>query len=222
MRAAMGAGGAVLALLAVTAPASASTGRLRPSAFDFSDCPALPAGLDPQTWRCEVHIARGTFTIGRTTFRDVPLSITHAEGPLPDGTSGQVFGTLRSRPAPVPGHRGYTIRVGYGGYADLIGNGPDPGGVYLTLAVRGPGQGPDCSVGTLAAPIRTHAARVGDTTTIPTDPPIKVFVLRDTAFTVPAASGCGRPVDAWFGLPSASGNEMTLHTAYTYRMYDAL
>jgi hypothetical protein len=58
---------------------------------------------------------------------------------------------------------------------------------------------------------------VGDTTTIPTDPPIREFTLRDTAFAVPA-SGCAR-VDHRFGLPSASGNAMTLHAAYTYRMY---
>jgi hypothetical protein len=69
----------------------------------------------------------------------------------------------------------------------------------------------------VANPIKTHAVRVGDTTTIPTDPPIREFTLQDTTFAVPA-SGCAR-VDRLFGLPAATGNALTLHAAYTYRTY---
>jgi hypothetical protein len=216
---------AALALAAVPAAASASAVPTSPSAFDFADCPPLPAGMDPHTWRCEVHLATGSITIGRVTIPNLRLTLTHAEGPLPGGESGQSFGVLHARPVAVPGHPRMTARVRYGGYADLIGNGPDPGGLYLVLALHGPGLGPDCTIGTLADPIRTHAARVGDTTTIPTDPPIKAFTLQDKHFTVPASAGChdrNRSVDTRFGLPSASGNEMTLNAAYTYRMYDSL
>jgi hypothetical protein len=219
---ALGVGAAVLA---VPTAAAAATVVPSPSDFDFSHCPPLPAGMDPHTWRCEVHLATGSITIGRVTVADLDLTITHAEGPLPDGESGQSFGTLRARPVAVPGHPRMTVQVRYGGYADLLGNGTDPGGLYLTLGVRGPGLGAHCAIGTVADPIKTHAVRVGDTTTIPTVPPIKAFTLRDRAFTVPAAAGChgrDRLVDTLFGLPSPAGNEMTLNAAYTYRMYDQL
>jgi hypothetical protein len=218
-----------VATIALAAPASAHAAPdpTDPASYDFSDCPALPPGLDPTTWRCEVHLATGEITIGRTRISGIPMRLVHAEGPLPDGTTGQVFGTLQSRPMVVPrggsDHR-LTVQVRYAGYADLVGNGPDPGGLYLTLAVRGPGLGEHCTIGTPADPIRTHAARVGGTTTIPTAPPIKQFTLQDTAFTVPSASGCDgcdRRLDAWFGLPSAAGNTLTLQAAYTYQMYSS-
>jgi len=218
----------VVATLALAAPAAARPNPLPtdPSAFDFSDCPTLPAGLNPAGWRCEVHLATGEITVGRVSLRNVPLRLVHAEGPLPGGESGQIFGSLQSPPVVVPrggagGHR-LIVQVRYGGYADLIGNGPDPGGLYLLLAVSGPGLGTGCTIGTLSEPIKTHAVRVGDTVTIPTDPPIKVFTMQDSAFTVPAAANCHgheRQVDDRFGLPSASGNTMTLHAEYTYQLY---
>ncbi len=208
---------AALAVLALAAPAAAADAPPPPRVFDFSDCPALPAGLDPHAWRCEVHLAIGEITVGRVTLHGVALRLTHAEGPLPDGGSGQIFGSLRARPVSVDGLR---LQLRYAGYADLIGNGPDPGGIYLMFAVRGPGLGRDCAIGSPSDPIKTHAVRVGDTVTIPTDPPIRVFTLQDKAFTVPASTGCRSSlVDDRFGLPSATGNSLTLHTAYTYRMY---
>ncbi|GAA5178616.1 hypothetical protein GCM10023322_06200 [Rugosimonospora acidiphila] len=216
------------ATLALAAPAAAHPVPLPtdPSAFDFSDCPTLPAGLDPTGWQCEVHLANGDLTIGRVRLRDVPLRLVHAEGPLPSGDDGQIFGTLQSPAVAIParGGRGprMTVQLRYAGYADLIGNGPDPGGLYLRLAVRGPDLGTNCTIGTLGAPVKTHAARVGDTTTISTDPPIRVFTLQDTAFTVPAATDCRgheRQVDERLGLPSTGGNTMTLHAEYTYQPY---
>jgi hypothetical protein len=217
-----------VATLALAGPAAAHPSPLPtdPSAFDFSDCPTLPAGLDPTGWQCEVHLATGEVTVGRVRLHDLPLRLVHAEGPLPDGESGQIFGTLQSAPVVVPGGgaggRRLTVQLRYAGYADLIGNGPDPGGLYLMLAVRGPGLGTGCTIGTPTQPIKTHGARVGDTTTIPTDPPIRAFTLQDTAFAVPAATHCRgheRQVDDRFALPSAGGNTMTLHAEYTYRPY---
>jgi hypothetical protein len=211
--------------MAAPASAHAAPDPTDPASYDFSDCPALPADLDPTGWRCEVHLATGEVTAGRLRLSGIPMRLVHAEGPLPDGTTGQIFGTLWSRPAVVhDAGRRLTVQVRYAGYADLVGNGPDPGGLYLMLAVRGPGLGDHCTIGTPADPIRTHAARVGDTTTIPTDPPIRQFTLQDTAFTVPAASRCDghdRWLDSQFGLPSAAGNTLTLKTAYTYQMYSS-
>lgn len=217
---------ASVAALALAAPASAhaTPDPTDPASYDFSDCPTLPSDLDPAAWRCEVHLATGEITIGRNRISGIPMRLVHAEGRLPDGTTGQIFGTLQSRPVVVPGDHRLTVQLRYAGYADLVGNGPDPGGLYLMLAVRGPGLGQHCTIGTPADPIRTHAARVGATTTIPTDPPIKQFTLQDTAFTVPSASSCDgrdRRIDTRFGLPSAAGNTLTLQAAYTYRMYSS-
>jgi hypothetical protein len=219
---------ASVAAVALAAPASAHAAPdpTDPASYDFSDCPTLPSNLDPAAWRCEVHLVTGEITIGPTRISGIPIRVVHAEGPLPDGTTGQIFGTLRSRPVAVPdggaGHHRLTVLVRYAGYADLVGNGPDPGGLYLLLAVHGAGLGEHCSIGSTADPIRTHAARTGAATTLPTDPPIRMFTLQDTAFPVPAASGCGardRWLDARFGLPAAAGNTLTLQAAYTYRMY---
>jgi hypothetical protein len=233
VRVVLGAGIAVAALLAGAMPASASSvsPRPQPSAFNFSDCPSLPPGLDRHAWRCEVHLATAEMTVGRVTITGLTLRLTHAEGPLPDGQSGQIFGALRARPVAVPGdgaadgQTGVTLDLKYAGYADLIGNGPDPGGLYLMLSVRGPNSGPDCAIGSTADPIKIHAVRVGDTYTIPTDPSIRVFTMQDNAFTVPGSSGCGSLasfVNQRFGLPSVADNALTLHAAYTYRMYDSL
>jgi hypothetical protein len=219
-----------VALGLTTGPAGATTGQPGApplQAFRFGDCPALPPGADPHTWRCEVHLATAELTLGPQRIPGLVLMITHAEGPLPDGSSGQVFGAMHSLVAPVPGHGrpALGVEVRYAGYADLIGNGPDPGGMYLQVAVHGAGLGPRCVIGTTADPVKIHPMRVGDTTVVPTDPPIRLFTLADTTFAVPAATGChgrDRVVDARFGLPSTSGNVLTLHSAYTYRMYDAL
>ncbi|MEU4243770.1 hypothetical protein [Actinoplanes sp. NPDC026619] len=217
---------AALATVTLAAPAFAHAvpDPSDPASYDFSDCPTLPADLDPARWRCEVHLATGEITLGRVRISGIPMRLVHAEGPLADGTTGQVFGGLQSRPTAVPGDHRLTMQVRYAGYADLVGNGPDPGGLYLMLSVRGPGLGDHCTIGARTDPIKTHAARLGDTSTIPTDPPIKQFTLQDTAFTAPAVSGChgrDRRLDAQLGLPATTGNTLTLQAAYTYRMYSS-
>jgi hypothetical protein len=242
---ALGAAVAVLGAAAVAVPASTLGGWAGAQAesegtpvFDFADCPPLPAGMDPHTWRCEVLIATGHATIGVVDVPKLgPLTVIHAEGPLPDGTSGQVFGSLHSKVTAVPG--GLTgsgladhirlLRLGvearYAGYADLIGNGPDPGGVYLSITLHNPLLGKHCSIGSAENPIKTHMTRAGPAEIASTDPPIRRFTLRDTTFTVPAARGCELAdglLNRRFGLPSAVGNSMTLNASYTFKAYDQL
>src|SRR5689334_13495937 len=36
----------------------------QPGSFDFRDCPPLPAGTQPDRWRCEVLVATGRFQLG--------------------------------------------------------------------------------------------------------------------------------------------------------------
>lgn len=193
--------------------------------FDYSDCPALPSGLDPQKWRCEVHLASGEATFGNVTVQVPALRLTHAEGKLPDGTTGQVWGGLRSGSTVIPGTH-VRMRLRYGGYADLVGNGPDPGGVYFTFALRGPLLGSGCTIGTDAAPVKTHMARVGATEILSTDPPVIHFTLRDANVDIPAAQHCGPLtglLNQRLGLPSPAGtNTMTLDATYSYKTYDQL
>src|SRR5947209_13513321 len=73
--------------------------------FDYSDCPRLPAGVDPAKWRCEVLVAQGTATVGDATLPFDFTRVTHAEGPMPDGTPGQVFGGFHAARLPVPGRQ---------------------------------------------------------------------------------------------------------------------
>src|SRR5436309_743913 len=84
------AGAAALAgVTGVYAPGVASA--QSQAAADFGDCPALPAGVDPGKWRCEVHTAAPKLTIGKVSVVLAPITMTHAEGPMADGTDGQVW-----------------------------------------------------------------------------------------------------------------------------------
>jgi hypothetical protein len=150
------------------------------------------------------------------------LRLTHAEGKLPDGTTGQIWGGLRSRGTAIPGTH-VRMRLEYGGYADLVGNLPDPGGVYFTFALRGPLIAPGCTIGTQAAPVKTHMARVGATEILSTDPPVIAFTLQDTRVAVPSTQDCGPlggVLDHRLGLPSTG--TVTLSAMYSYQYYDKL
>jgi len=215
------AAGAVFAVAAL-APTAAHADTATLPTFDYSDCPALPAGLDPAAWRCEVHLASGQATFGDVTTAIPALRLTHAEGKLPDGTTGQIWGGLRSGSTVIPG-TAVRLRVRYGGYADLVGNGPDPGGVYMEFALSGPLLAPGCTIGTDAAPVKTHMSRVGPTNILSTDPPVIAFTLQDSNVAMPAAQRCGPfggLLNRRFGLPSTA--TVTLDAMYSYKYYDQI
>jgi hypothetical protein len=201
-----------------------------PNSFDFRDCPPLPAGVQPARWRCEVLVATGRFQLGRVAVPAVaPIMVTHAEGPLPDGTTGQVFGALRAERTDIPGgllrrqgpaghnpllHLG--LRTEYAGYADLV----DQPAMDVRLRLVNPLLGRRCVLGD---PLRLTLSRDGDSEWLSRDPPLIRFRLYDRSFALPAASGCGPLhglVDRRFGLPSAAGaNEVSFTAYYTFRTY---
>jgi hypothetical protein len=202
----------------------------QPGSFDFRDCPPLPAGAQPYRWRCEVLVATGRFQLGKVAVPAIaPITVTHAEGPLPDGTTGQVFGALRAERTGVPGgllrrhgpgghnpllHLG--LRTEYAGYADLV----DRSVMDVRLRLVNPLLGRRCVIGD---PLRLTLSRDGDSEWLSRNPPLIRFRLYDRGFALPAASGCGPLrglVDRRFGLPSAAGaNEVYLTAYYTFRMY---
>ncbi|MFK0279386.1 hypothetical protein ACIQVL_02785 [Streptomyces sp. NPDC090499] len=224
------AGAAALAGLAgVYAPSPAYAGP-HAAATDFSDCPALPAGVDPARWRCEVHTAAPLLTIGRVTVTLAPITMTHAEGPMPDGTAGQVWGAMHSTPTAVPGgltgraaddhgRRRLAIRPEYGGRSDFY-----TGRLSLRFRLLSPLLPKACTVGA-STPVDFQLKRSGPSEWISQDPPLIRFSAYDDTFTAPAAEDCGpltAPVNRRLGLPAASGNLMAYDATYTFRTYDQL
>ncbi|MGI8335786.1 hypothetical protein ACRYCC_38055 [Actinomadura scrupuli] len=196
--------------------------------FDYRDCPPIPAGLDRAKWRCEVHVASGTVKIGKAATTPFTITaMTHAEGPLPDGTSGQIFSGLHGRTTRVPGGLlglPLGIRPESAGSADLL----TPGGLIdLKFRLVSPLLGGRCTLGSNAEPIKIGLSLVpGSAVWVSQDPPIRRMDGTDTTFTVPRASGCGpaaRLLDRRFGLPSPSGaNSLAIRVHYSYKTYDTL
>jgi hypothetical protein len=213
-----------------TSPSLASTTSPIP-AFDYSDCPRLPSGVDPTRWRCEVLVADGTVTIGSTAVPFRFERVTHAEGPMPDGTPGQVFGGFRAPKLPVSGRQsgdGHGPKLWMQPHLvtppDFYSQG---GEMSLALAFSGPRLGARCSIGTPDAPLQVAAGRVpGTTTWVSQNPPVIAFEVRDSTLAVPAVSSCGRASDVLnrrFGLPSPSGANRLDGTAfYSFKTYDQL
>jgi hypothetical protein len=228
-RAERGAGPAARYATAITVSDTAVSSPV-PASFDFRDCPPLPAGVQPDRWRCEVLVATGRFQLGRVAVPAVAsITVTHAEGPLPDGTTGQVFGALRAERTDVAGgllrgrgagghnplmHLG--LRAEYAGYADLV----DRSVIDIRLRLINPLLGHSCVIGN---PVRLAMSRDGAAEWLSQDPPLIRFRLYDRSFALPAASGCGplgELVNRRFGLPSAAGtNEVYFTAYYTFRMY---
>jgi len=217
------AGAAALAGLAgVTTPgfayAGPSAGTAR-SASVFSDCPALPTGVDPARWRCEVHTASPQLTMGKVSVTLAPITMTHAEGPMPDGTNGQVWGAMHSSPTAVPGGLRLAIKAEYGGRSDFY-----TGQFSLRFRLLSPLLPQGCTIGA-SAPVDFRMKRSGPSQWVSQDPPLVKFSAYDDAFSAPAAEDCGpltAPLNRRLGLPAPSGNLMTYDATYTFRMYDQL
>lgn len=222
---------ATVAMPVAAGAATAPTGSTAVPAFDYSDCPQLPAGADPAKWRCEVLVAEGTATIGGATLPFDFTAVTHAEGPMPDGTPGQVFGGFRAARLPVAGRQSGDGRGPKLWMQPHLTVAPDfysqTGAMSLTFQLTGPRLGDHCSIGTDAAPVQVAAARIpGTTQWLSQDPPIITFQVLDQTLAVPEVSGCGRAAEQLnrrFGLPSPSGaNRLTGTAFYSFKTYDQL
>ncbi|MER6128807.1 hypothetical protein ABT173_40865 [Streptomyces sp. NPDC001795] len=201
------------------------------SAVGFSDCPALPTGVDPARWRCEVHTAAPQLTMGKVNVSLAPITMTHAEGPLPDGTNGQVWGAMHSAPTAIPGGLAGTatgepsrrlrlaIQPEYGGRSDFY-----TGQLSLRFRLLSPLLPHGCTIGA-SAPLDFRLKRSGPSQWLSENPPLIKFSAYDDTFTAPAAEHCGPltgPVNRRLGLPAPSGNVMAYDATYTFRTYDQL
>lgn len=206
--------------------------------YDFGDCPVIPSGVDAARWKCEVLTATGSMRLGS---RDVPelapMTITHAEGPMPDGTKGQVWGALRGGPTTVPGGLlgdpsadrsrllSLALEPEYGGRSDFYSVGENMGLFTLRYRAVSPLLRQGCVIGGGEAPIEIRLKRIGSSEWVSKNPPVVKFTAADTAFTAPAATGCGpigRLLNDRLGLPAQTGNTITLSALYTYKTYDQL
>ncbi|MFI9007860.1 hypothetical protein ACIGNX_11585 [Actinosynnema sp. NPDC053489] len=208
--------GAALIGVVAAAPGQASAETV--PAFDFSDCPAIPAGADPAEWRCEVLLSSGTMRIGDSGELDAgAMRLTFAEGRL-DGRYAQVFGALRAEPTPVPGGLlggpgrhpllRTDLRVEYAGFADFLSDGDRMGVQHLRLRVGNRLLPDTCLIGDEHDPIVFRPVRTSGPDRVSANPPVVRFTIEDTTFAVPGARGCGavdRLVDRRFGLPSPAG-----------------
>lgn len=224
-------------LAGVATTADIATGATPVVPYDFGDCPDIPAGVDAARWKCEVLTATGSLTLGSRTVPELaPMTVTHAEGPLPDGTDGQVWGALRSTSTAVPGGllgTGTTghgplsplaLRPEYGGRSDFHSTGNSLGLFTLRFRVLSPVLPRGCVIGG-DAPVELRLRRAGDSEWVSQDPPVIRFDAYDDTFTAPAAVGCGplgRLVDDRLGLPRGAGNAITLSARYTFKTYDRL
>jgi hypothetical protein len=198
---------------------------------DFSDCPALPAGVDPARWRCEVHSAAARLTMGKVTVTLAPITMTHAEGPLPDGTNGQVWGAMHSAPTAVPGgltgtpagdrarQLGLALQPEYGDRFDAY-----TGQFSLRFRLLNPLLPHACAIGA-DAPVDFQMKRSGPSEWLSKNPPLIKFSAYDDTFAAPAAENCGPLtglLNRRLGLPATSGNLLSYDAMYTFRTYDQL
>jgi len=222
---------ATVAMPVAASAATAQPGQTAVPTFDYSDCPQLPAGVDPAKWRCEVLVGEGTATIGGAAVPFDFTRVTHAEGPMPDGTPGQVFGGFRAARLPVPGRQSGDGRGPKLWIQPHLTVAPDfysqTGAMSLTFQLTGPRLGDHCTIGTTAAPVQVAAARVpGTAQWLSQDPPVIAFDVLDQTFSTPKVSGCGQAtgeLNRRFGLPSPSGsNQLSGSALYSFKTYDNL
>ncbi|MER6026523.1 hypothetical protein [Streptomyces sp. NPDC001851] len=228
------AGAAVLAgTAAVCAPGVAYSAPLATAATatDYSDCPPLPEGVDPGRWRCEVHTAAPRLTLGSVTVKLGTITMTHAEGPMPDGSKGQVWGAMHSSATAIPGGLtgspagdraavlGLAVQPEYGGRFDAY-----TGQFSLRFRLLGPLLPHSCVIGA-DAPVDFQLKRSGPSKWVSQDPPVIEFSAYDDTFAAPAAGHCGpltAPLNRRLGLPAATGNLLSYDASYTFKTYDQL
>lgn len=224
------AAGALLAGLALAAPAYGAERAADLPEFDFSACPTvdeLPAGADPGTWRCEVmhatgHLRMGAFDEPLTE----PMKITFAEGRV-DGEFRQVFGEMTAAPIQAGGTP-LTLTPQYGGYSDFLSDDTRRGEFDIKFAIGSahglpPLLSSGCSVGSDENAVHLVLKDTDPTRVISKDPLVIAFGAQDTEFAAPDTSGCGplgHVLDRALGLPATAGaNAFDMDVTVAIRPY---
>lgn len=226
---------AVLGLTAA-APAHAADNVYHPSAADFTDCPALPAGALQDTWTCFAMTAlNGTVQLNtRGAHLDRPLRITVAQGTMAGGAKKAVFGGLReSGPYPMiagivgtpfeaPDPNGWKVQF-YG--TPTIEPGALAPKMYgLKARIIGDELSDTCFIGSDSEPVIVRPQLQWMVPAL-IDGVVVARVQTDSIFGMPNALGCGGPaamlkVNALMNLPApATADKLTVHWAIRSRDY---
>ncbi|GAB3654930.1 hypothetical protein GCM10027589_13970 [Actinocorallia lasiicapitis] len=207
--------------LAVTAQAPAAHAAVDPvsPALTFEDCPALPAGADPDLWICSaVVITGGKLKMG-TIDQDIvaPLKLTYANGYDPETFEEFfIFKPIKASPIKVTGGL-----FGFPGsdFLPILQIGalpleaatpvasPEPTLAYrLKLKVKVINQllGDTCVIGSTADPITLNLTMFTTSPPAPNkpisgsppeihpdDPQVITATVVDNAFSVPKSQNCG-------------------------------
>ena len=186
-----------------------------PDSFDFSDCPPLPEGSDPNFSRCvSVVVTSGTFQLGKFDQSiDEPIKMTFANAYDPKTFKyTAIFGKLRAKPMLVqPGLFGDPLLSAVYAQPEYAGVFDQPTSadfhIKLGLKIRlvNPFLGSNCRVGSDSNPITLELTTGTTSPPAPntpitgepakvarTDPPPTVRSAKhvDNAFAVPGAKGC--------------------------------
>ncbi|TDD76561.1 hypothetical protein E1293_27015 [Actinomadura darangshiensis] len=186
-----------------------------PDNFDFSDCPTLPAGSDPNFSRCvSVVVTSGTFHVGAFDQAiDKPIQMTFANAYNPETFKyTAVFGKMRAEKMLVqPGLFGDPLLTAVYAQPEFAGVFDQPTSadfhIKMGLKIRlvNPFLGSNCRVGSDSNPI-TLELTTGTTSPpapntpitgeaakiVRTDPQPTVRSAKhvDNSFAVPGAKGC--------------------------------
>ncbi|GAA2163111.1 hypothetical protein [Actinomadura napierensis] len=244
--AALSLAGGLVGGLAAAPAASADT----LPAFDFSDCPALPAGADPSFAQCNVAVTYGgTMKLGSIEQTiSSPITLTYTTGFDPVTLeSYTLFGSFKaSRFLVQPGLFGDPFVTAIYAQPQYAGGVDTDGGrlnLNLKVNVQNPLLGSRCTIGSNSAPIALHLG-IGATNPPPpntpiqgsapevvgTNPTVLKTTVVDNAFAVPKAGGCGLDLGAenwavnlYAGLPSAAGHNTAIFNQYVaYKTYTDL
>ncbi|MFA1540118.1 hypothetical protein SM611_14365 [Actinomadura sp. DLS-62] len=184
-----------------------------PSSFDFSDCPALPAGADPLFSHCFVAVVTsGKFQIGKFDQSiEKPMRITFAQTlNLDTFEFGTVFGKIAADKMLIQGGlfgdpllTAVYAKPEYAGSFELPTS--DDFRIRIGLKVRliNPFLGSNCTVGTNSNPIKL------DLTTGTTNPPAPNTPISGSPATIvqtsPIEVRAAKHVDNSFAVPGAKG-----------------
>jgi len=235
--AALSLAGGLLGGLAAAPAASADT----LPAFDFSACPALPAGADPAFAQCNVAVTYGgTMQLGSIDQTiSSPITLTYTTGFDPVTLEEYtIFGSFKASrflvQAGLFGDPFVTAIYAQPQYAGGLNTDGGTLNLNLKVNVQNPILGGKCDIGSTSNPI---ALKLTPGTTAPpppntpiqgsppvvvgTNPTVLKTTVVDNAFAVPKAGGCGLnlgaenwAVNLYAGLPSAAGHNTAIFDQY--------
>lgn len=226
---------AVTAVMGLSAAPAQAENAYHPSAADFADCPALPAGAQASTWKCYVMTAvDGYVRLDKMSANiSKPWRLTVAQGKV-NGVTVAKYGAFQADAVPfvsgIPGTpfvtphpTGWQLKVDGTGLVKPGFTIPDKLGLKATII--GDGLASTCSIGSDASPVMV-GPRVSWVIPWMYDGVLmNKTQIYDEVYELPAAKGCGDAsanltVNTLIGLPAnATSNYLKVVWAQREKKY---